>query len=58
VLPRSDPQGVVFLSGGLDPDDALPVEPRLLVVRLPVHAVGAVATPAFKDNQLAEADRR
>jgi hypothetical protein len=33
------------------------VEARLVVIRHPVHAVGAVVTPAFVEWRLVEAER-
>jgi hypothetical protein len=57
VLPRDDPQGVLFLAAGTDVAGVLTVEARLVVIRHPVHAVGAVVTPAFVEWRLVEAER-
>jgi hypothetical protein len=56
VPPRGKPQGVLFLPAGTDPDDVLLVEARLVLIRHPVHVVGATATPAFTEYRLVEAD--
>jgi hypothetical protein len=57
VLPSDDPQGILFLASGRDADDVLLVEARLVVIRHPVHVVGAVVTPAFVEWRLVEAER-
>jgi hypothetical protein len=56
VLPRDDPQGVLFLPACADPDDVLLVEARLVLIWHPVHVVDAVATPAFVEYWLVDAD--
>jgi hypothetical protein len=58
VLPSGDQQGVLFLPAETDPDDVLQVEARLVVIRHPVHVVGATATPSFTEFQLVEAEMR
>jgi hypothetical protein len=40
-----------------DLDSVLLVEARLVVIRHPVHVVGAVVTPAFVEWRLVEAER-
>ena len=55
ILPRGDPQGILLLPAGPDVDGVLLVETRLLVIRHPVHVIGATITPAFVEYRLVEA---
>jgi hypothetical protein len=57
VLPSGDQQGILFLAAGANPDDMLRVEARLVVIRHPVHVVGATAMPAFTEWRMVEAKR-
>jgi hypothetical protein len=57
VLRNGQTQGLLFLATGTDADGVLAVKARLVVIRHPVHAVGAVVTPAFVEWRLVEAER-
>jgi hypothetical protein len=57
VLPRDDPQGVLFLAAGPDAEGVLAIMAHLDIIRHPVHVVGATATQVFTEYRLVEAER-
>jgi hypothetical protein len=52
VLPSGETQGVLFLAVGMDLDDVLLVEARLVMIRHPVRVIGATTTAAFMEFRL------